>query len=163
MEFGKRPEKLEILKQKNEQSELAFKTINAFINGENQKAYLLAHITYGTNVKGPVIYEELLNSICDILRLSVRKEEILPLKSWVNQKLKRMANYFYVRQFDMVIREGEEIILIDENNYLAWTRLGSAYFMLGDKDKAKKAYFKALEINPNDKVTEKFIEMQGWK
>jgi len=163
MEFGKRPEKLEILKQKNEQSELAFKTISAFINGENQKAYLLAHITYGTNVKGPVIYEELLNSICDILRLSVRKEEILPLKSWVNQKLKRMANYFYVRQFDMVIREGEEIILIDENNYLAWTRLCSAYFMLGDKDKAKKAYFKALEINPNDKVTEKFIEMQGWK
>ena len=54
-------------------------------------------------------------------------------------------------------------ILLTDINQLAWIRLGSAYYMLGDREKAKKAYTKALELNPDDTITRKFMERQGWK
>ncbi len=37
------------------------------------------------------------------------------------------------------------------------------YFMMGDKDKTKKAYLKALQLDPGDTVTRQFMEAQGWK
>jgi len=95
--------------------------------------------------------------------MSVRRDEILSKDAWVTQKLKKSASFFYVRQYDMVIKECEEITMVDETNYLAYTRLGSAYFMLGDKEKAKEAYEKALQINPNDIMTLEFMKSQGWK
>lgn len=163
MKFEKMPEKLSVFQKKDEQAELAWQAVLAYLNGEFKKAYLLAHIAYGTNPKGESAYEELLNAISYIINTPIRRDEILPKTAWITQKLKRAANYFFVRQYDIAARECEEIILIDENNHLAWTRLGSAYFMLGDKEKAKKAYFKALEINPNDTVTLEFLKQQGWK
>ena len=44
----------------------------------------------------------------------------------------------------------------------AWTRVGSAYHMLGDKERAKKAFLKALELRPDDEITRQFIRAQGW-
>jgi predicted negative regulator of RcsB-dependent stress response len=35
--------------------------------------------------------------------------------------------------------------------------------MMGDKEKARKAYSRALELNPDDKMTRQFVETQGWK
>jgi tetratricopeptide (TPR) repeat protein len=157
------PEKIKILSQGNAQSDLADKAIKAYINSEDLKSFLLAHISYGTNIKGNSFYEELLYSIGELIRMSVRSDEILPKDSWITQKLKKSAGYFYVKQYNMVIKECEEILLVDENNYLAWTRAGSAYFMLGDKEKARASYERALAINPNDIMTLKFMQAQGWK
>jgi len=63
----------------------------------------------------------------------------------------------------MAGKECEEVTLLDESNVMSWTRLGSAYYMMGDKDKAKKAYQKALELKPGDPVISQFMEAQGWK
>jgi tetratricopeptide (TPR) repeat protein len=157
------PEKIKILSQGNTQSDLADKAIKAYINSEDLKSFLLAHISYGTNIKGNSFYEELLYSIGELVKMSVKSDEILPKDSWITQKLKKSAGYFYVKQYNMVIKECEEILLVDENNYLAWTRVGSAYFMLGDKEKARASYERALAINPNDIMTLKFMQAQGWK
>ena len=35
-------------------------------------------------------------------------------------------------------------------------------FMMGDKDRTKKAYQKALELNPGDTVIRQFMDAQGW-
>ena len=35
--------------------------------------------------------------------------------------------------------------------------------MMGEKAKSRKAYEKALELNPGDTVTRQFMESQGWK
>lgn len=162
MKFEEMPEKLGVLKGGGEQADLAHRTIRNFINGENDKAYLLAHITYGTDLNGNTIYEELLNAICKFLGRGVTRDAILPEKSWITQKSKSSASYFYTREFNKVVRECEEIILIDDSNYIVWSRLGSAYYMLGDYEKAKKAYLKAVEINPSDGATLEFLKEKGW-
>jgi tetratricopeptide (TPR) repeat protein len=162
MKFEKMPEKMQILKSDKEQSNLAREAIKNFIYSENDKAYLLAHIAYGTNIKGNAVYEELLNIVANLLKRNIRRDETLPKKAWMNQKLKRSSNYFYIRQYDIVVRELEEIILIDDTQYIVWARLGSAYYMLGDREKARKSYLKAIEINPNDKATLQFLKSKGW-
>jgi cytochrome c-type biogenesis protein CcmH/NrfG len=42
-------------------------------------------------------------------------------------------------------------------------RLGSVYFALSDVEKAKQAYRKALEIDPNDQNVREFMKEQGWQ
>lgn len=158
LKLKERSEKIKVLSLNAEQSILANQALKSYIYMEDQKAYLLAHISYGTDIKGDSIYEEILYTISDLIKLQVRRDEILPKNSWITQKLKKTASYFYVKQYNMVIKDCEEIILIDPSNHMAWTRLGSAYFMLGDRENAKKAFKKALEINPNDKVVREFLQ-----
>lgn len=155
--------KLDIIKMNSEQSNLAKEVINSWLDLNDKKSYLLAHIMYGTNPKGPTVFEELLQFISKDYGFALRTDEFLSKDAWVVYKLKKSANYFYLKQYNMVVEECSEIVMIDPNNHLALTRLGSAYFMLGDKEKAKYYYEKALEINPNDTITLEFMKKQGWR
>ncbi len=157
------PKKLEILKTDDEQAKLARSVINDWLELNDKKAYLGAHIMYGTNPKGPSVFEELLQFIAKEYGFALRTDEFLAKDAWIVYKLKKSANYFYLKQYNMVVENCSEIILIDPQNHLALTRLGSAYFMLGDKEKARYYYEKALEVNPNDAITLEFMKKQGWK
>lgn len=145
------------------QPALAHRTITAYAYGEERKAFLLAHAALGTNLRGDAVYEELMNAMSSFTRMSIRRDELLPFTALVREKLKNSAKAFYIRQFDLAVRECEEATLLDEKNHLAWTRLGSAYYLMGDKEKAKKAYLKAVELDPKDAVTLDFLKKQGWK
>lgn len=152
-----------VLSGTNEQSGVAAEAISAYLEGFDLKALLLGHAALGTDRKGDAIFEELLNLISDRVKIHVRRDEILPRTALIKEKLRKAAKNFYIQQFDAAARECEEVAVLDEGNPLAWTRLGSAYFMMGDKEKARKAYLKALELDPNDLVTRQFVEAQGWK
>ena len=152
-----------IFAKNSEQSNVAHESIMAYLNGNDLKAFLLAHAAWGANIRGEAVFEELLQTMAQLTRNTVRREEILPKTALVKEKLRKAAKYFYIQQFDMAAKDCEEAVLLDETNEMGWTRLGSAYFMMGDKDKAKKAYVKALELNPGDKGIRLFMESQGWK
>ena len=163
LKLEKRREKLEIFQKDTKQARLARDVVKSYLNIEDKKAYLGAHIMYGIDPKGDSIFEELLNFVAKENGLVVRADELLPKDAWVVYKLKKSANYFYLKQYHMVVEECSEILMIDENNHTATVRLGSAYFMLGDKENAKLYYEKALKLNPNDKVTLEFMKKQGWR
>ena len=163
LKLEKRNEKLTILKKDNEQSNYSREVIKTYLNMEDKKAYLMAHIMYGINPKGDSIFEEILNFLSRENGLIVRTDELLTKDSWIIYKLKKSANYFFLKQYNMVVEECSEIIMIDENNYIASVRLGSAYFMLGDKENARLYYEKALKLNPEDRVTLEFMKKQGWR
>ncbi len=146
-----------------EQSNVAHEAVVAYIEGSELKAFLLAHAALGANPRGDVMFEELLYSLGTLTRNAVRRDEIMPKVALVKEKLKKAAKGFYIQQFDMAAKECEEVVLLDETNPMGWTRLGSAYYMMGDKAKARKAYEKVLELNPGDAVTRQFMEAQGWK
>ena len=57
-------------------------------------------------------------------------------------------------------RPGECTIVIElqPNNILAWKRLGSAYFAIGKKDKARETWERALKIAPDDVELKQFIK-----
>lgn len=146
-----------------EQAAAAHEAVLAYVYGKDLKAFLLAHAAWGADIRGAAVFEELLQILSRLTRSDIRRDELLPRTALVKEKLRKAAKHFYVRQFDLAARECEEAVLLDEGNLIGWTRLGSAYFMLGDKEKAKTAYARALELNPGDKVTGQFMEAQGWK
>lgn len=153
----------EVFLRDNEQSNVANESIIAYVNGADLKAFLLSHAALGANPRGEPVFEDLMLTMGRLTRNSVRREEVMSRTALVKEKLRKAAKYFYIQQFGLAVKECEEAVLLDENNAVAWTRLGSAYFMLGDKEKTKKAYLQALKLNPNDTVTRQFMEAQGWK
>jgi tetratricopeptide (TPR) repeat protein len=146
-----------------EQALVAQEAVTAYMEAYELKAFLLAHAALGANIRGDSVFEELLYTLGELSRNNVRRDEVLPRQALVKEKLKKAARYFYIQQFDMAGKECEEVTLLDEKNPLGWTRLGSAYYMMGDKDKSRKTYQKALELNPSDGVILRFMEAQGWK
>lgn len=157
------PAREQLLSKDTEQSNAGTETIAAYIEGRDLKAFLLAHTALGANMRGDAMFEELLYMIGDFVRIPVRRDEILPRESLVKEKLRKAAKEFYLKQFNAAVKECEEVAVLDEKNPTALTRLGSAYYMIGDNEKAKKAYRKALELNPGDVVTGKFMDAQGWR
>lgn len=146
-----------------EQANVGAEAVLAYANGQDLKALLLSQAAYGANIRGDAVFEELVYLVSDLVKIHVRRDEILPKAVLVKEKLKKAARGFYIQQFDMAAKECEEVVLLDETNHMAWTRLGSAYYMMSDKERAKKAYLKALEINPDDLITLEFVRKQGWK
>lgn len=156
------PERERRLAESGTQADLGSEAIMAYIGGSNLKALLLAHAAWGTDMRSGPLYEELLNLLGRLTDMKVRPAEILSFEALVKEKLRKAAEGFYARKFDSAARECEEASLLDEKNPYVWTRLGSAYFMMGDTGRARSAYQKALELNPEDQITRKFMEMQGW-
>ncbi|MDO8806603.1 MAG: PorV/PorQ family protein [Elusimicrobiota bacterium] len=156
------PSREQTLSKNTEQSNVGAEAIAAYLDGKDLKAFLLTHAALGTNMRGDPLFEELLYIMSDFVKIHVRREEILPRETLIKEKLKKASKGFYIQQFDTAAKECEEVTVLDEMNPVAWTRLGSAYYMMGDKDKAKAAYQRALELNPNDPVTKKFLADQGW-
>ena len=146
----------------SEQAGVAHESIMAYIGGNDLKAFLLAHAAWGSNLHGETVFEELLNLLASLSQDRVRHDEILPKTALIKEKLRKAAAAFYMQKFNISVKECEEAVLLDDTSAGVWTRLGSSYFMMGDKAKAKAAYMKALELNPNDKVVKQFIESQ-WK
>ena len=51
----------------------------------------------------------------------------------------------------------DEILALEPNDVLALKRLGSAYFSLGKKARAKEAWERALRLQPEDPTLKKFL------
>ncbi len=156
------PEREITLQKNNEQADVAHEAVMAYTLGHDLKAFLLAHAALGANQRGGVVFEELLSVLGELTKNSVRRDEVLPKDALVKEKLKKAARHFYVQRFDAAAGECEEVVLLDEASRLGWTRLGSAYYMMGAKEKARSAYSKALELDPGDMLTRQFMESQGW-
>lgn len=157
------PAREKTLARNTEQSNVGVEAIAAYLEGKDLKAFLLSHAALGADLRGDAVFEELLYRMSDFVKIHVRRDEIMPKEALIKEKLRKAAKGFYIQQFDMAAKECEEVAVLDEENPVTWTRLGSAYFMMGDKVKARAAYQKALELNPADAVTRKFMETQDWK
>ncbi|MGE5892490.1 MAG: tetratricopeptide repeat protein [bacterium] len=75
----------------------------------------------------------------------------------IDQYLFASLNNIYEGRYDLAIEACGIIIELQPKNVLAWKRMGSAYFAIGQKDKAKGAWEKALTLAPEDAELKKFI------
>jgi len=80
--------------------------------------------------------------------------------SVVDQKLYECLIAFRQKDYSKVIEICEEVLILEPNNILAYKRLGSAFFALGDKDKAVQTWRRALKIAPDDTL-KKMIQDLG--
>ncbi len=66
-------------------------------------------------------------------------------------------NYIYDDKYHLAVLTCNEILALEPNDIIALKRLGSAYYALGYKTRAMKAWKKALKFAPNDKQLKKFL------
>jgi tetratricopeptide (TPR) repeat protein len=77
----------------------------------------------------------------------------------VDQYLFAALNHIYEGRYDLAIQECRLVLELEPENILAFKRLGSAYFAMGEKDNAKHAWNTALELDPEDRELMEFIKM----
>ncbi len=58
----------------------------------------------------------------------------------------------------MTIREAQDVLNLEPNNALAYKRIGSAFFAMGQREKAKNAWEKSLQMNPADRSLKEFLD-----
>lgn len=75
----------------------------------------------------------------------------------VDQYLFSALNNIYEGRYDRSIQESTIVIELQPTNVLAWKRLGSAYYAMNKKKKAREAWETALKISPNDSELKQFI------
>jgi len=75
----------------------------------------------------------------------------------IDQILFVALNDFYEGRYDRVVRKCRIILELQPRNVLALKRLGSAYFALGQKDRARETWTRALEISPGDAELKDYI------
>lgn len=101
--------------------------------------------------------ERLLKTIARVEKVDL-VEEITPGMSLVDQKLYNALNYFYEGRYDMTIREAHDVLKLEPNNALAYKRIGSAFFAMGQREKAKQAWNRSLQMNPADRTLKEFLD-----
>jgi tetratricopeptide (TPR) repeat protein len=89
------------------------------------------------------------------------QEKISAGMTLVEQKLYRALNYLYEDRSDLAIVECQEVLELEPNNALALSRLGSAYYVIGQKEKAKELWLKVLELEPENKEVLEFLRKEG--
>lgn len=80
--------------------------------------------------------------------------------SLVDQKLYETLIAFRKKDYSKVIEVCEEVLILEPNNVLAFKRLGSAFFALGDKEKAIQTWRRALRIAPDDNLRQMIKEIE---
>ncbi|MDA8100275.1 MAG: tetratricopeptide repeat protein [Nitrospiraceae bacterium] len=76
----------------------------------------------------------------------------------IDQYLFAALNHIYEGRYDLAIQECTIVIELQPGNILGWKRLGSGYYAIGKKDKAKETWERALKIAPDDAELKQFIK-----
>jgi tetratricopeptide (TPR) repeat protein len=78
----------------------------------------------------------------------------------VDHKLQLTLEAIYDGRYLSAISECTDILDLEPNNVMALTRLGSAYYAMNERDKAKQIWTKALQYDPNNEMLKKFLYSQ---
>lgn len=155
------PARQELLKADTPQATEAGRAVEAYLEGNNDKSILLSHSALGYQ-PGNAFFSDFLQVMSGLTHSEIKKDEILPRTALSTEKLRKSEASFQMLEYDKAAKECEQVLLLDENNALAWTRLGSSYFALGDLERSRKAYLRALQINPDNPSVRDFMLLQGW-
>ncbi|MBI5595920.1 MAG: tetratricopeptide repeat protein [Elusimicrobia bacterium] len=160
MQLEAHPEDVETFLQDNPASFMAYTVVGAWLEGEEDRAMLLAHATAGT-VNRSGAYRRLLDAMSRLTGRKVDRDSVLPTARLAALRMKQGVDAIYQRRFGPAAESLRDALWLEPNNAAAWTRLGSAYFAMGDRPRAAAAWKKALELNPADEKLKQFMAAQG--
>ena len=137
-------------------NELTRRGIAYFVDGFGENA--VKTMAYGLSLEPEnFALSRLLSRFEEYTKIKTDKIQPVQGMSLVDQKLYEILVNFRKKDFSRVIDLSKEILILEPDNLLAYKRLGSAFFALGDKDKAKEMWKKVLEYEPDPKL-EKMIK-----
>ncbi len=75
----------------------------------------------------------------------------------VDHKLQLTLEAIYDGRYLSAITECTDVLDLEPTNVMALTRLGSAYYAMNEREKAKQIWTRALQYDPNNDVLKKFL------
>lgn len=75
----------------------------------------------------------------------------------IDHKLQLSLEAIYDGRYLAAISECSDVLDLEPGNVTALTRLGSAYFAMNEKEKARQIWTKALQLDPKNDVLRKFL------
>lgn len=138
-------------------SSLLVRGISYYINGDNVSAVKV--INYALSLSPDDIQiSRLLTKIEEKTGVRAEKIENLAGTTIVDKLHSESLIAFRKRDYARAIKLCEEILLLEPEDVLAYKRLGSAFYALGQKDKALQMWQQALQLDPKDEKLKNMIE-----
>lgn len=86
-----------------------------------------------------------------------RKPEGPEIFTYIDQRTYDARQAIYEGKYDLAMKRAQDILELEPNNETALEIMGSAFFLMDQKDKARIIWEKVLEINPNNKIVGQFM------
>ncbi|HEB02739.1 MAG TPA: hypothetical protein ENI12_05845, partial [Nitrospirae bacterium] len=77
----------------------------------------------------------------------------------VEQKLFAALNHIYEGRYDLAVEESGLVLELSPGNTMALKRMGSAYYLMGENDRAGEVWRRALKLTPNDDELKGFLDI----
>ena len=84
----------------------------------------------------------------------------------VDKNLYDSLNYFYEGKYEKALKLAQDVLILEPNSSLAYKRIGSAFYAIGEIEKAVANWKKSIELDPTDEKLRQFvgkIEMENIK
>ncbi|MBD3272615.1 MAG: PorV/PorQ family protein [Elusimicrobia bacterium] len=143
----------------DEQSELLRKGITSYVDGDNKTALNALRYAYNKHPENEELLR-LLNRVekdLGVERTEKPKQEMIGF-TLIDQKLYDARQSMYEGRYDAALRKCQEILDLEPENVTALELMGSAFFLIEQRDKAKAVWEKVLQIDPKNKVIPQFLQ-----
>ncbi|MCG3205221.1 MAG: hypothetical protein KCHDKBKB_01940 [Elusimicrobia bacterium] len=138
--------------------------VSAFVQGDLTTAYDSLRTAYEKNPSN----QNLMNFTNRVARQAGLPQVEPPRDTtsgarWtlVDQKLHDALTAIYEGRYDVAISKCEQVLRIDPSNVTAIGRMGAAFFLMGEKDKAITLWRRALELEPNNQTAIDYLRQLG--
>lgn len=87
-----------------------------------------------------------------------RKPEGPEIFTFIDQKIYDARQAIYDGKYDLAIRRAQDVLDLELNNETALEVMGSAFFLMDQKEKAKVIWNRVLEVNPQNSMVREFMK-----
>ncbi|MFH1283141.1 MAG: PorV/PorQ family protein [bacterium] len=135
------------------------KGVSSYVNGDNRTALNALRYAYNKNPSNEKLLY-MLNKIEANLGESKTEKPRVSIAGFtlVDQKIYDARQAMYEGKYDQALKRCQEVLDIEPNNVTSLELMGSAFFLIDQKDKARAIWERALEIDPNNKVIPEFLK-----
>lgn len=143
----------------DEESSLIRKGVTSFVDGDNKTALNALRYAFNKNPRNTQLLR-LLNRVEKALgveRTERPKQDMIGF-TLIDQKMYDARQAMYEGRYDSALRKCQEILDLEPENVVALELMGSAFFLIEQRDKAKAVWEKVLQIDPTNKVIPQFLE-----
>ncbi|HEX4047986.1 MAG TPA: PorV/PorQ family protein [Elusimicrobiota bacterium] len=78
--------------------------------------------------------------------------------TWIDQKVFDARQSIYDGHYDAAVRRAQDVLDLEPNNVTALQIMGSAFFLMEQKDKAIAVWRRVLELDPNNASVREFLK-----
>ncbi|MBI4370128.1 MAG: hypothetical protein HY547_07860 [Elusimicrobia bacterium] len=139
------------------------KGVSLFVNGTDLRSAVNSmRYAFNKNIK-----DEKVLAVLNMMEESAKVDEVTrridgpQLFSWIDQRVYDSRAAFHEGRYDLVIRRCQDVLDIEPNNVTAMEIMGSAFFMMDQKEKAAALWKQVIENDPSNKTVRPFLDALG--